>query len=188
MEEYIKSRPQRLCLMCGKCCRVATTSVPYAELIELAKGGDESAKDFLRIFEPYSSPEDAKKIEPDIVDNIFNMLSKDGDNGDKITFYKCKYIREDNLCGIYQDRPELCERFPTSMFAVIPPGCGYEGWAFKSREELKNKIRKLKELRLELESDSRISDDEAILKRNDEAIKKIDGIVMHYSKYGSKDW
>lgn len=174
--------------MCGKCCRVATTSVPYAELIELAKNGDESAKDFLKIFEPYSSAEEAKKVERGTVDNILNTLLKDGNNTEQITFYKCKYIREDNLCGIYQNRPELCERFPTSMFAIVPPGCGYEGWAFKNREELKNRIRKLKELRLELESDSKISNDAVILKRNNEAIKKIDEIITHYSKYGSKDW
>ena len=62
-ENYLNKRPQELCHMCGKCCRVVTTSIPYDKLLELQNNGDKAACDFLGIFVPFKTIEDAKKAD-----------------------------------------------------------------------------------------------------------------------------
>lgn len=188
MDKFIESRPQRLCLMCGKCCRVATTHISYEELLELAKNGEESAIDFLKIFEPYPSVEEARKVCAKTVDNILENVKYSPDAPEKMTFYKCKYIGDDNLCGIYQQRPEVCERFPSSPWAVVPTGCGYEGWLFQKREEIKQKIRKQKETLREFEVLLKTVKDPEIIKKLEQAISKTKDIIDSLAKYGSQDW
>lgn len=184
MSDFINSRPQRLCKMCGTCCRVATTPKPYQELKELAEAGDEGAKDFLNLFEPYSSIEEARKVSAATVDNILSQ----GDDSDNVTFYRCRYIQDNNLCGIYQDRPELCDRFPASAWAVVPPGCGFEGWLFQKQEEIKQKARKHKEYKLEFEAMIKETKDSEKIEKLSEGIRKIDSMIDMLSQYGSENW
>ena len=73
-ENYLAKRPQHLCHMCGKCCRVVTTSTPYAQLKSMAESGDKGATDFLSLFEPYPSIEAARNVDADVVDNIINRF------------------------------------------------------------------------------------------------------------------
>lgn len=187
--DFIKNRPQRLCKMCGRCCRVATTPKTFEELNELAKSGDESAQDFLRLFEPYPSLEEARKVVPEIVDNIIGHLQKGAlYEEDKLTFYRCRYIQDNNLCGIYQDRPELCDRFPSTPWAVEPPGCGFEGWLFQKREETKQKIRRQKENLLFLENALLELKNPEQIAKTVELIEKIKNTIDSYSKYGAYDW
>lgn len=188
MSEFLDSRPQRLCLMCGKCCRVATASTSYKELLELAENGDESAKDFLKVFEPYPSIEEAKKVSPQTVENILQQVENSDQYSNEVTFYKCKYIQDNNLCGRYKDRPEVCDRFPSTAWAVVPPGCGFEGWLFKKREEIKQKIRKQKEAMLEFEAELKTNQNPQMRKKLEEGIEKIKSTVEMFHKYGSKDW
>lgn len=188
MNNFIKSRPQRFCLMCGKCCKLSTASIAYKELLALADTGDEGAKDFLNIFEPYSSIDAAKKAHPEIVDNIIKNLKNSTETITEVTFYRCKYILDNNMCGIYENRPELCERFPSSPWAVVPPGCGYEGWLFKCREELKQKIRKQKEILLEFEAELKKEHTPEMKLKLENAIQKIKDIIKIYAKYGAEDW
>lgn len=188
MNSFIESRPQRLCLMCGKCCRVVTAPVPYNEMLELAKEGDEGAKDFLSIFEPYPSIDAARQIHSEVVDNILSVLENSEDDIDEVTFYKCKYLLDNNMCSRYENRLELCKRFPATMWAVVPPGCGYEGWLFQSREELKQKIRKQKEILLDLEAELKKEQMPEMIVKLEEAIQKIRDIIEVYAKYGAEDW
>lgn len=185
MSNFIESRPQRLCLMCAKCCRISTTYIDYKDLLELVDNGDEGARDFLDIFEPYPSIDAARKVHPDVVDNI---LANSNKTAEEITFYRCKYILDNNLCGRYENRPELCMRFPATPWAVVPPGCGYEGWLFKSREELKQNIRRQKEILLEFESALKNGQTPEMAVKLEEAIKKINDIIKAYAKYGAEDW
>jgi len=185
-EEFFESRPQRLCKMCGKCCRLSTAATPYDEMLTLSEEGHEGATNFLRIFEPYPSTDEARKDSQEIVDNIINNIA-DKSQAEKLTFYKCKYIKDDNLCGIYHDRPELCDRFPSSPWAVVPPGCGFEGWLFVKREELKQKIRKQKENLLTFEVMLQEATPEQAEKIK-ASIEKTKAIIELYSKYGSADW
>lgn len=188
MDKFIEARPQRLCLMCGRCCRVATTALPYEEIIKLVNDGDEGAKDFLNIFEPYASIEAAKKVSAETVNNILKMFEDSPEDLKKVTFYKCKHISEDNLCKIYESRPLLCDRFPTSPWAIVPPGCGFEGFMFCKREELKRRMRSLKENVTEFESILNETTDIEKKGKLKSAIDKTKQTIELFSKYGSADW
>lgn len=184
--EYIKSRPQRLCNMCGKCCRTIIARKSYAELLELSKQGDKDAIDFLKIFEPYPSIAEALIATPDVVDNIIQKL--DGNAKIKnLTFYKCKHLSEHNLCKIYNERPDSCKLFPSTPWTLLPPGCGFEGWLFEKREEEKQIVRKSKENLLSIEAILNTADEKETAILNAE-IKKIKKFIASYDKYGSADW
>lgn len=99
----------------------------------------------------------------------------------------CNYIGEDNLCQIYENRPEACKNFPSSPFEGLPEGCGYEGWIFRQREVLKQQIRKQKELLLSLEIKLKKASCKEALKLS-QRINKIKKLVDSYAKYGSKNW
>jgi Fe-S-cluster containining protein len=186
-EIYLSKRPQSLCNKCGKCCRVATTTVPYQELKRLAKQGDKGAIDFLSLFEPYASVEDAKAVHPDVVDNFIEKMAMDGFN-DELTFYYCKYLQPDNLCSRYENRLDLCKHCPATPWSILPPDCGFEGWLFLEREEKKHKVRLAKEEILELKLLHNRTKDEETLKKIDTVIQKIQRNIDLYKKYGSENW
>lgn len=188
-ENYLAKRPQSLCHMCGRCCRVSTTSLPYEKLKEMAEANDKGAIDFLSIFEPYESIDAARKVDAALVDNIINLLSEDGNfNKDTTTFYYCKYLREDNLCSNYENRPTLCIHCPSTPWSIVPPGCGFEGWLFWRREEDKQKVRKAKEELLELQLLRRRTNNEETLKKIALVEQKLQRNIDMYKKYGSENW
>ena len=106
-KDFLERRPQRLCKMCGKCCRMATASIPHDELVKRANEGDRSAWEFLDTFEPYSSLEEALSVDEATVKNIPDYENR--------TFYHCNHIKSDsNLCPKYEERFEVCRIFPSS--------------------------------------------------------------------------
>lgn len=181
----IKDRPQSLCKMCGKCCRVATTQDTYEEILEKVKNGDSYAKDFLSIFVPFKSIEEARKESAETVDNILKRTSQKPEN---ITFYKCKYIRDDNKCGDYEHRPLLCILSPHSPWSIVPPNCGFQGWLDEQKEikikEIKHQKDNLKELNELLKIATTQNQIDEINKR----IEKTEEIIAYYKKYGSEEW
>ena len=181
----IKDRPQSLCKMCGKCCRVATTKDTYQEILKKIENGDTFAKDFLSIFVPYKTIEDARKESAEIVDNI---LKKTSQKIEDITFYKCKYIRDDNKCGDYEHRPLLCILNPFSAWSIVPPDCGFQPWLEEQKElkikEIKHQKDNLKELNELLNMATTQNQIDEINKR----IKKTEEIIDYYKKYGSEEW
>lgn len=189
-QNFIESRPQELCNMCAKCCRVVATVRSFEELNKLSQSGDKYSKDFLDIFEPYESIEEAKKVCHKTVENILSRLKQDKSDFDQsqVGFYKCRYIKENNLCGIYEKRPQLCINFPSVPWTLVPPGCGYEGWLFKKREEKKQYIRKLKEELLSYEIMLKEINSEKRKADIQEAIQKIKNIINIYAEYGSENW
>jgi len=188
-KEFVRTRPQRLCKMCGKCCRMSTTPYSYEELQASVAEGHRGAIDFLEIFEPYPSIEEARKHDAEIVDNIIKNLKADGKFDEKkLTFYRCRHIMDNNLCGIYLDRKILCDNFPSSPWAVAPPGCGFEGWLFQKREEVKQKVRKLKEDLLDFELLLKEEQSPERTTKLKDAIEKTKDIINYYAKYGSADW
>lgn len=188
-ENYLAKRPQSLCNMCGKCCRVVTTSTPYLKLKQMARRKEQAAVDFLSIFVPYDSIEAARKVDASIVDNIINSLKEDGNYDEQnMTFYYCKYLLDNNLCSNYENRPTLCRHFPSSPWAIVPPGCGYEGWLFWRREEDKQRIRKSKEELLELQLLKTRTKNPETLKKIEAVEKKIHKSIDLFKKYGSENW
>lgn len=189
-ESYLNTRPQSLCHMCGKCCRVVTTPTPYNKLKRMAFQGDEGAKDFLSIFVPYESIEAAREVDAGVVDNILNLLKADTPDlkEDEMTFYCCKYLQDDNKCSNYENRPTLCRHFPSTPWAIVPPGCGFEGWLFGKREEDKERVRHAKEELLELELLKSKYDEPKILNKISSVEAKLHRTIDFYKKYGSENW
>lgn len=189
-ESYLNTRPQSLCHMCGKCCRVVTTPTPYNKLKRMAFQGDEGAKDFLSIFVPYESIEAAREVDAGVVDNILNLLKADNPDlkEDEMTFYCCKYLQDDNKCSNYENRPALCRHFPSTPWAIVPPGCGFEGWLFGKREEDKERVRHAKEELLELELLKSKYNEPKILNKISSVEAKLHKTIDFYKKYGSENW
>lgn len=188
-ENYLAKRPQALCKMCGKCCRVVTTSISYENLKKMAEAEDKGAIDFLSIFVPYKSIDAAKQVDSAVVDNIINTLSAEGKYSDgEISFYYCKYLLDNNMCSNYGNRPALCRHFPSTPWALVPPGCGFEGWLFAKREQEKQKVRLAKEELLELKLLRRRTEDKETLDKISIVEQKIQRNIDLYKKYGSDNW
>lgn len=134
-----------LCHKCGRCCKSATTYNSHKKLLEMAANGVKDAVDFLSVFEPYDSIEDARLVVPDQVEQVLHVVeSRDDMKLEDVTFYHCRYVTDEGLCGIYERRPRCCQEAPGHGWAVMPPGCGFEGWQFEQREKQKRMIRDLK--------------------------------------------
>jgi len=121
IEEY---RANFSCKQCGVCCRLASTEYSFEELKEKAKNGDRFATEFVSIFIPYESTEEARAIYPELVDTIFNELGAD----EKVYFYHCPKIDKNNLCTDYKNRPQICREFPTNPLVIFPKTCEYKIW------------------------------------------------------------
>lgn len=155
----------------------------------MAEENDKGAIDFLSIFVPYESIEAARQADSEVVDNIINRLSEDGNYiEEETTFYCCKYLQDDNLCSNYENRPVLCRHCPSSSWSIVPPGCGFEGWLFWKREEEKEKIRRAKEELLELKLLKKRKNSPETLQKIEAVEQKILRNIDMYKKYGSENW
>ena len=97
-------------------------------------------------------------------------------------------MQDNNLCSRYENRLDLCRHCPSSPWSIVPPGCGFEGWLFWQREEIKQKIRRSKEELLELKLLRMRTKDEETLKRISSVEHKITKNIEAYKKYGSENW
>ena len=97
-----------------------------------------------------------------------------------ITFCSCKYI-ENGLCTNL-NKPKICIDYPSSPFAYLPDGCGFYGEIFIKQENIKQKIRKLKEEIIHYEA----------LVSKDKSVQKIidhhQAIIDKYKPYGADNW
>jgi len=180
--------PQYLCKNCGQCCSAITNAYTYEELKQMSEAGDSEAKVFIDIFKPFSSIEEARKAMPDKIDQIINVLKERNFDINKVTFYYCPNLSEDNLCKIYETRPDCCRKAPRHGWSLMPPGCGFEGWQFEQREKHKKLIRSLKEYLYVVEN---LSQDGRVPGRDltiDELRKNIEEKIKPWEKFGSMFW
>ncbi len=180
-----------LCHKCGKCCRSATTYHSHARLMELAASGDKESIDFLSVFKPFASIEDARLVEPAQVDQVLKVVEARSDmNVDELTFYYCDYVTPEGLCGIYERRPRCCQEAPGNGWSLMPPGCGYEGWQFEQREAQKRMIRDLKTSAFIMEEMSPDGIHHPV--RPDTTLESLREMVAEklkpWEQFGSKDW
>lgn len=173
-------RPQSLCKKCGKCCRIATTSKSYEELKKLAAEGNQGALDFLEIFEPYESVEDAMLVDREQVEHI--------GYDENTTFYKCRFLQKNNLCGRYDTRKELCRHCPSTAFVIMPPGCGFTEWLDAEKQKIVEKVRalKLEKATYQQELQKDCTEHRRIILNK--LITSIDNYINNYAKYGSHEW
>ncbi len=187
--ESIADRPD-LCHKCGRCCRSATTFNSYKRLLEMVEEGNQEAIDFLEIFEPFPSLDEARKVVPEQVERVIEIVKEREDMKlEELTFYHCRYVTEEGLCGIYERRPRCCKDAPYNGWSVMPPGCGFEGWQFEQREKQKADIRKLKEVQFQMEMLS--PDGVHMPTRNmtlDDLRASINEAIAPWKNYGSEHW
>lgn len=122
--------PQNLCKTCGRCCRLSIFKggLTYDEIKAVLNSDDESqskgAKDFLEVFEPYATTDEAKKISGTFVNEVLSRLDK---KENEITFFHCRHIDDKNLCSIHETRPNFCRQYPTIHERTLYfENCGYE--------------------------------------------------------------
>lgn len=111
------------CNKCGACCKLAVSENSYTQLKQRAMKGDKFAEDFVSVFIPYDSEEEAKKVNPEYFE-LLNKLVED----DKIYYYHCPKIDSNNMCTIYEDRPSICRDFPHNPLKLLPSECSFNEW------------------------------------------------------------
>lgn len=104
---------------------------------------------------PYASHQEAEQVVPGIVERSLRAVKKLNDfDGEKdVVFYHCRYQTEDNMCGVWEDRPQFCRDYPDTPFVVMAPGCAFESWGTACRKkyaDLKEEVSHLKALKAEL--------------------------------------
>ena len=121
-KEILDYRSQFGCIGCGTCCKLACSEFSPEQLKEKALNGDKFASQFLSVFVPYPSKEDARKIYPEYI-----RLLEDSKEDD-VYFYHCPKLNKDNRCYDYENRPQICRDFPDNPLALLPKSCGFQKW------------------------------------------------------------
>lgn len=128
--QQLLAMPQSLCKLRGNCCRILTYkgSLSHEDLITLAQSDDPdaaNAREFLSIAVPYDSREEVERIAPVFVERVLQASCKS--NPEDVTFFRCRYLGEDSLCQIHEDRPTGCRAYPfPHEKTIFHPGCGFE--------------------------------------------------------------
>lgn len=117
------------CAKCGECCRLATSEYSYNQLKQRAMRGDKFSEDFVSVFVPYETEEEAKKANPEYF-KLLNELVED----EKIYYYYCPKLK-DNLCSDYENRPDICKNFPHNPLKLLPSSCAFNAWKNKIAHE-----------------------------------------------------
>lgn len=120
--EILLYRKEFSCTGCGTCCRLACSEFSPEQLKTKSENGDRFAKQFLSVFVPYESKEDARKIYPEYI----KMLEDNKE--DEVYFYHCPKLTDCSRCSDYNNRPQICRDFPDNPLALLPKSCGYVKW------------------------------------------------------------
>lgn len=125
------------CHMCGMCCRMASADAPYEELQARAKAGDEFARQFTSIFLPYASREAAIKVAPDVVKAVLAEAGEKENDGERVYFYHCPYLGEDNRCSVYgtDKRPSICQSYPETPLSFVYEKCAWKPWKDETHQD-----------------------------------------------------
>lgn len=109
------------CNQCGECCKLAVSEFSYEQLKQKAFRGDKYSADFVSVFVPYKTEEDAKNANPEYFEALGDLV----DN--KTYYYYCPKL-EGNLCSDYETRPNICKEFPHNPLQILPSKCSFNAW------------------------------------------------------------
>jgi uncharacterized protein len=105
------------CNQCGKCCTN----------IYLVHG--EQTIDSIPLFE------ELKQNNPDY--ESFEPVASESDGS---VLFQCRHLQADKTCGIYDQRPDFCRRYPSEqgllMGGKLAPECGYKFRLLKTFEDV----------------------------------------------------
>lgn len=110
------------CNQCADCCRLAVSEYSYDQLKQRAGKGDKFAADFVSVFVPYQTEEEAKAANPEYFELLNKLVEED-----KIYYYYCPKL-EGNLCSIYENRPNICKDYPHNPLKLLPSRCSFNEW------------------------------------------------------------
>ncbi len=122
LNEILAYRTKFNCVGCATCCNLACSEFSPDELKQKAQNGDNFATQFLSVFIPYASKEEARKIYPEYIE----LLEKNKEYD--VYFYHCPKLTSDNKCSDYENRPQICRDFPDNPLSLLPKLCGYKKW------------------------------------------------------------
>jgi Fe-S-cluster containining protein len=148
--------PLPKCCSLGSCCKGASPSTPYHQLLTRAAQGDDFARGFFSIMIPYPSHKAAEAVVPGLVERSLKAAAKLNDFSQPeqdLVFYHCRYQTDDNRCGVWEDRPKFCRDYPDTPFVVMAPGCAFESWGDACRKkytQLKDEVSQIHKLKEEL--------------------------------------
>ena len=111
------------CNRCGDCCRLAVSEYSYTQLKQRAMRGDKFSEDFISVFVPYETEEEARAVNPEYFELLNTLVQED-----RIYYYHCPKIGSDNLCTIYEDRPSICRDYPHNPLKLLPSACSFNAW------------------------------------------------------------
>ena len=121
-QEILAYRTKFSCAGCATCCNLACSEFSPEELKQKAENGDNFATQFLSVFIPYNSKEEARKVYPEYI----QMLEENKE--DEVYFYHCPKLTADKRCSDYESRPQICRDFPDNPLSILPKSCGYKKW------------------------------------------------------------
>ena len=132
-EKIFSAKSNYKCVKCGSCCKLAATPNSPDDLKKLADNGDIFAKEFTTYFKPYEDFDTIKELYPDYFDTVAVV-------NEKLYFYHCDLVTQDNLCPKYEARPQICRDFPENPIDILPVKCGFKKW----QDEVVDDILRLK--------------------------------------------
>lgn len=135
--KILECRKKFSCSCCSACCKLACSEFSNEELVLKAKNGDNFASQFVSVFIPYESEEEAQKVYPE----YFELLKNKAPN-EKVYFYHCPKVTEEGRCPDYENRPQICRDFPDNPISFLPKNCGYVKW----KKEVENDALRLHSL------------------------------------------
>lgn len=109
------------CNRCGDCCRLAVSEYSYDQLKQRAFRGDKYSKDFVSVFVPYESEEEAKKANPEFFEQLAELVEN------RTYYYYCPKLKG-NECSDYENRPDICKDFPHNPLKLLPSKCSFNAW------------------------------------------------------------
>lgn len=120
-KNIMEKKNEYTCGRCAACCRLATSEYSYNQLKQRAMRGDKFASDFVSVFVPYETEDEAKKANPEYFELLNELVE------DKVYYYYCPKMK-DNLCTDYENRPDICKDFPHNPLKLLPSSCTYNEW------------------------------------------------------------
>lgn len=109
------------CNCCGDCCRLAVSQYSFEQLKQRASRGDKFSADFVSVFVPYETEDEAKSVNPEYFESLGKLVE------DKVYYYYCPKLK-DNLCSDYENRPDICKEFPHNPLKLLPSRCSFNEW------------------------------------------------------------
>lgn len=121
-KEILDYRENFHCKGCATCCNLACSEFSPEELRNKAASGDKFATQFLSVFVPYETKDEAEKIYPEYLQLLSDTIDEN------VYFYHCPKLTECKRCSDYENRPEICRVFPDNPLSILPESCGFYKW------------------------------------------------------------